>query len=264
MVSRLSPRIICGIVGRASRRAVHNAASTRETKMAEIKLKAADGSGEFSAYVVAPAKQDAGAVVVIQEIFGVNDSLKETCQEIADMGFFAIAPDLFWRQEPGVNLSDKTKAEWDKAFALMNGFDQDKGVEDLKTTLEAARDYPGANGKVGTIGFCLGGRLAVMMATRSDADVNVSYYGVMLDKLVPEFENISAPLMLHIAEKDEFASADVIEAVLDGVEDNDYVDAFVYPDVQHAFARVGGVHFDKRAAVIANGRTAEILADILD
>ena len=98
--------------------------------MAEIKLKAADGSGEFSAYVVEPANRDAGAVVVIQEIFGVNDSLKETCQEIADMGFFAIAPDLFWRQEPGVNISDKTKAEWDKAFALMNGFDQDKGVED--------------------------------------------------------------------------------------------------------------------------------------
>ncbi len=232
--------------------------------MPDIKLKAADGSGEFSAYVVEPAKKTGGAVVVIQEIFGVNDSLKATCQEIADMGFFAIAPDLFWRQEPGVNITDKSKAEWDKAFALMNGFDQDKGVEDLKTTLEAARSYPGANGKAGTIGFCLGGRLAVMMATRSDADVNVSYYGVALDKLVPEFEEISAPLMLHIAEKDEFASPEIIETVLDGIEDNDYVDAFVYPDVQHAFARVGGVHFDARAATIANGRTAEILADLLD
>jgi carboxymethylenebutenolidase len=232
--------------------------------MPDIKLKAADGSGEFAAYVVEPAKKTGGAVVVIQEIFGVNDSLKATCQEIADMGFFAIAPDLFWRQEPGVSITDKSKEEWDKAFALMNGFDQDKGVEDLKTTLEAARAYPGANGKAGTIGFCLGGRLAVMMATRSDADVNVSYYGVALDKLIPEFGEISAPLMLHIAEKDEFASPEVTEAVLDGIEDNDYVDAFVYPEVQHAFARVGGVHYDARAATIANGRTAEILADILD
>jgi carboxymethylenebutenolidase len=232
--------------------------------MPDITLKASDGSGEFSAYVVEPAKKTGGAVVVIQEIFGVNDSLKATCQEIADMGFFAIAPDLFWRQEPGVNITDKSKEEWDKAFALMNGFDQDKGVDDLKTTLEAARSYPGANGKAGTIGFCLGGRLAVMMATRSDADVNVSYYGVGLDKLIPEFDEISAPLMLHIAEKDEFASPEIIETVLDGIEDNDYVDAFVYPDVQHAFARVGGVHFDARAATIANGRTAEILADLLD
>jgi len=233
--------------------------------MQEIKLKAADGAGEFSAFVYTPkSAEPAGAVVVIQEIFGVNDALRATCEEMAAMGFIAVAPDLFWRQEPGVNLTDKSEAEWKKAFALMNGFDQDKGIDDLKTTLEAARTMPGANGKAGTIGFCLGGRLAVMMATRSDADVNVSYYGVGLDGLVPEFDNITAPLLVHIAEKDEFASEEIIEAVLDGVEDNDFVDAFVYPDVQHAFARINGVHYDARAATIANGRTAEILAEMLD
>jgi len=233
--------------------------------MQEIKLKAADGSGEFSAFVYPPAGGGtAGAVVVIQEIFGVNDALRATCEEMAAMGFIAIAPDLFWRQEPGVNLTDKSEAEWKKAFALMNGFDQDKGIEDLTTTLDAARELPGCNGNAGTIGFCLGGRLAVMMATRSDSDVNVSYYGVGLDGLVPEFENIEAPLLIHIAQKDEFASEAIIEKVLDGVEDNAFVDAFVYPDVQHAFARIGGVHYDARAATIANGRTAEILAEILD
>jgi carboxymethylenebutenolidase len=231
--------------------------------MAEIKLNAADGAGSFAAYVVEPAKKPAGAVVVIQEIFGVNESMKETCQEIAAMGFVAICPDLFWRIEPGVSLTDKTEAEWKQAFALMNAFDQDKGVADLQVAVDAARTYPGANGKVGTIGFCLGGRLAVMMATRSDADVNVSYYGVGLDGLVPEFDKISAPLMIHIAEKDEFSSPEVVETVLDGAEDNEHIDAFVYPEVQHAFARVNGVHFDARAATIANGRTAEILAEIL-
>ena len=233
--------------------------------MREIKLKAADGAGEFSAFVYEPAARNepAGAVVVIQEIFGVNDALRATCEEMAAQGFIAIAPDLFWRQEPGVNLTDKSEAEWQKAFALMNGFDQDKGVEDLKTTLEAARALPGANGKAGTIGFCLGGRLAVMMATRSDADVNVSYYGVGLDGLVPEFENIEAPLVMHIAELDEYCPPEVVEKVLDGAEDNAFIDAFTYPDVHHAFARVNGVHYDARAAAIANGRTTEILADIL-
>src|SRR5271156_3911608 len=207
--------------------------------MREIKLKAADNAGEFSAFVWEPKnKESAGAVVVIQEIFGVNDALRATAANLAEMGFIAIAPDLFWRQEPGVNLTDKTEAEWKKAFELMNGFNQDKGVEDLKVTLDAARRLPGSNGKAGTIGFCLGGRLAVMMATRSDADVNVSYYGVGLDGLVPEFDNIQAPLMLHIAEKDEFSSPEVVEKVLDGAEDSEWIDAFVYPDVQHAFARV--------------------------
>ena len=232
--------------------------------MQEIKLKAADGSGEFSAFVYALQTQDTcGAVVVIQEIFGVNDSLRATCQTLADMGFIAIAPDLFWRQEPGVSISDKSDAEWQKAFALMNGFDQDKGVEDLKVTLAAARKLPGANGIAGTLGFCLGGRLAVMMATRSDADVNVSYYGVGIDNLVPEFDQIEAPLMLHIAEKDEYVSPEAVETILDGAEESEWIDAFVYPGVQHAFARVGGVHFDTRAAVIANGRTAELLSELL-
>jgi len=233
--------------------------------MDTIKLHAADGAGEFDAFVYKPKSEEpTGAVVVIQEIFGVNDALRATCEEIAAMGFIAIAPDLFWRQEPGVNLTDKSEEEWKKAFALMNGFDQDKGVDDLKVALEAARTLPGANGKVGTIGFCLGGRLAVMMATRSDADVNISYYGVGLDNLVPEFDNIEAPLMVHIAEKDEFASPEIIEKVLDGAEENEFIDAFVYPDVQHAFARVKGVHYDARAATIANGRSAEILAEMLD
>lgn len=232
--------------------------------MEQAKIKAADGSGEFSAFVYKPAQKVAGgAVVVIQEIFGVNDALRATCLEMAKMGFTAIAPDLFWRQEPGVNLTDKSEEEWKKAFALMNGFDQDKGIEDLKTTVAYARKLPGSNGKVGTIGFCLGGRLAVMMATRSDADVNVSYYGVGLDNLIPEFEDITEPLVIHIAEKDEFSSEEVIDKVLDAVEETDTVDAYVYPDVMHAFARVNGVHYDARAATIANGRTAEILAEVL-
>lgn len=233
--------------------------------MQEIKLQAADGTGEFTATVWTPKnKPEAGAVVLIQEIFGVNDSLRATGQLLADQGFIAIAPDLFWRQEPGVNISDKSEAEWAKAFALLNGFDQDKGIEDLKTTLAAARSLPGSNGNAGTIGFCLGGRLAVMMATRTDSDVNVSYYGVGLDGLAAEFDNIDAPLMLHIAEQDEYFPAEAQEKTLDALEDNEWVDAFIYPGAQHAFARIGGIHYDARSATIANGHTTEILAEILE
>ncbi|MDE1897022.1 MAG: dienelactone hydrolase family protein, partial [Rhodospirillales bacterium] len=196
--------------------------------MREIKLNAADGSGEFSAFVWEPkGKAQAGAVLVIQEIFGVNDSLRETAQNLADQGFIAIAPDLFWRLKPGVNLTDKTEAEWKKAVGLMQRFDQDKGVEDLKTTLAAARKLPGCNGNAGTIGYCLGGRLAVMMAARSDSDVNISYYGIGLDGLLGELGNISAPLMLHIAALDEFFPAESQNKLLEGTEENDWVDAFV-------------------------------------
>lgn len=233
--------------------------------MQDIRLKAADGAGEFTAYLWKPkGEKQVGAVVLIQEIFGVNESLRATAKSIAEMGFFVLAPDLFWRQEPGVSLTDKSEGEWKKAFALMNGFDQDKGVEDLKVTLAAARDLPGANGNAGTVGFCLGGRLAALMATRSDADVNVAYYGVGLDALIPEFDKLQAPLLLHIAEQDEYSPAEVVEKLLDAVEESELIEAIVYPDVGHAFARVDGMNYDARAAVIANGRTAEILAEMLD
>jgi carboxymethylenebutenolidase len=232
--------------------------------MEQVKIKAADGSGEFSAFVYKPAQKAAGgAVVVIQEIFGVNDALRATCLEMANMGFTAIAPDLFWRQEPGVDLTDKSEAEWKKAFDLFNGFDQDKGIEDLKATVAYARKLAGGNGKVATIGFCLGGRLAVMMATRSDADANISYYGVGLDGLVPEFGNVTAPLLVHIAEKDEFSKPEIVAAVEAGAKGNRHIETHVYPDVMHAFARVNGVHYDARAATIANGRSAALLAQVL-
>lgn len=233
--------------------------------MREIKLKAADHSGEFSAFVWEPKNRDeAGAIVLIQEIFGVNESLRQTAQSYAEQGFIVVAPDLFWRLEPGVDISDKSDAEWQKAFDLMNRFDQDKGIEDLKTTLEAARKLPGCNGLAGTVGFCLGGRLAVMMATRSDADVNVAYYGVGIDGLKSEFKDIEAPLMLHIAEKDEYVPPAAQDKIIEALEDNEWVDAFIYADVQHAFARVGGIHYDARAATIANGHTTELLAEILE
>lgn len=231
--------------------------------MAEIQIKATDGSGSFSAYVVRPKSEPASVVVVIQEIFGINDAIRATCQEMADMGFIAVAPDLFWRLEPNVDITDKSDAEWKKAFDLMNRFDQDKGIEDLKTTVAEARKMQGSNGRVGTIGFCLGGRLAFMMATRSDAAVNVSYYGVALEKLLPELDNVKHPLLVHVAAKDEFSSDEARAEIMKGTKDHPHVETHMYPDVQHAFARVNGVHYDARAATIANGRTAEALVAAL-
>ena len=227
-------------------------------------ITAADGSGTFGAYVARPSGPGPhGAVVLIQEIFGVNESMRETARQVADQGFIVVAPDLFWRIRPGVDLTDKSEAEWKEAFALMNAFDQDKGVEDLKAAVAAARAMPGCNGKVGTMGYCLGGRLAMMMATRSDADVNVSYYGVGLDALLGEAGNIRAPLLVHVADEDKFFPPEGRAKVVAGLKDSPHAHVYVYPHADHAFARVGGTHWQARAATIANGRSAEALAAAL-
>lgn len=224
--------------------------------MTDISIPAGDG-GSFSAYVAKPAGAGpAPGLVVIQEIFGVNKVMRDLCDGFAAQGWLAVCPDLFWRQEPGVQITDKTQEEWNRAFALMNGMDQDKAVDDLKATLAWLRQSPDCTGKAGSVGYCLGGRLAYMMAARSDSDANVSYYGVGLDGLTGEAASITKPLLMHIAEKDQFVPAEAREKVLAAVKGNPNVTSHVYPGVDHAFARAGGAHFDAQAADLANGRTA--------
>src|ERR1700722_4583523 len=175
--------------------------------MPSITIQTDDGSGSFSAYLLEPKSKPAGVVVLIQEIFGVNQAMRDTAAWVADLGFIAIVPDLFWRIEPGIDITDKSDAEWKRAFELFQAFDQPKGIEDLKATLAAARIYPGANCKVATMGYCLGGRLAFMMAEQSDADINISYYGVGLDGLLGDLDKVTRPLLVHIADKDEYFPA---------------------------------------------------------
>ena len=227
--------------------------------MASITIQATDGSGSFSAYLVEPKTKPAGVVVLIQEIFGVNQAMRDIAAWVADMRFIAVCPDLFWRIEPGIDITDKSEAEWKKAFELFNKFDQAKGIEDLKATVAAARKLPGANGRVATMGYCLGGRLAFMMAEQSDADVNISYYGVGLDNLLGDLAKVTKPLIVHIADKDEFFPPEGRAKVVEAVKGHKQIAAYVYPDADHAFARVGGVHWDGRSAAIANGRSAEAL-----
>lgn len=227
--------------------------------MPTLHIQAQDGSGEFSAYVAKPTQDNAPALLVIQEIFGVNQVMRDICDDFAKQGYLAICPDLFWRQEPDIQLTDKTQAEWDKAFELMNGFDVDKGVEDLKATLATIRNHENCTGKAGSIGYCLGGKLAFLMATRSDADCNVSYYGVGLNELVGEKENITKPLLMHVAEKDQFVPKDAQAVMEEHLKDHDNIDYNLYEGVDHAFARVGGDHYDAEAAALANGRTKTFL-----
>lgn len=225
--------------------------------MPDIEIQGADGT--FSAYVAMPKATPAPALLVIQEIFGVNDVMRQQCDEYAERGYIAICPDLFWRIEPGVRISDKTDAEWQKAFELAGKFDPDKGVEDLKATLSHVRQMAECTGKAGSVGYCLGGKLSFMMGCRSDADCNVSFYGVGLDALLDEAKNIAKPLLMHMATEDKFVPKDAQAKIREGLKDHEFVQIFVYEGNDHAFARQGGEHYDPKAAELANSRTADFL-----
>ena len=225
--------------------------------MAEwIDIQANDG-GYFKAFVEKPADGQGPVVICIQEIFGINHAMRDIAKHWANQGYIAVAPDLFWRQEPGVDITDKSEAEWKKAFELYQGFDVHKGVDDLKATLARARQMEGGNGKVGSIGFCLGGKLAYLMATRTDADCNVGYYGVGIEELLTEASNITKPLVLHIAEEDGFVPKEAQAKVKDGLANIGAASIFSYSNMDHAFARIGGIPYDEENANLANARTLE-------
>lgn len=221
-----------------------------------ITIKGPDGS--FSGYLSKPKSGTGPGVVVIQEIFGVNKVMRDLCDWLAAEGYVALCPDLFWRIEPGIDITDQSEAEWKKAFDLFGKFNVDLGVRDIATTISTLR--PMTSGKIGAVGYCLGGQLAYLTACHTDADASVGYYGVNIQNRLADAKGINAPLMLHIAGKDEFVPPEAQEAVVKGLHDNPHVTIHRYPAMDHAFARPGGAHYDKATAEEANDRTLKFFA----
>jgi carboxymethylenebutenolidase len=230
--------------------------------MPDIQISAAD-SGSFSAYLAAPGATPAPGLVLAQEIFGVNKVMRTIADRFAEEGFAAVCPDLFWRQEPGIQITDQSEAEWQKAFQLFQGFNVDKGVDDLKATLAAMRKRPDGNGKVGAVGYCLGGTLAYLMATRTDVDCAVAYYGVSIHQMLDEAKNIKKPLLVHIAGNDKFVPQEAQEQIRQALGANPLIEIHTYDGVDHAFARVGGQSYVPQAAMEADRHTAAFLQKYL-
>lgn len=227
--------------------------------MASIEIQAIDGSGSFAAYRADPEGTPRGAIVVIQEIFGVNEGIRRKCDHFASLGYVALAPDLFWRLEPGIDLDPDVEPEFKQALDWMGKFDQDKGVADIEATIRVARDVSG--GKVGVTGYCLGGRLAFMTAARTDSDASVGYYAVGVDGLLGEKHAIANPLMLHIAGDDGFVPAATQKAMHEGLDDHPKVTLYDYPGEDHGFATEMGKRRSEAAAQLADSRTEAFFAE---
>lgn len=228
-----------------------------------IDIDARDGSGSFTAYVAEPRGAPRGAIVVIQEIFGVNPGIRRKCDDWAAKGYLALAPDLFWRLEPAVELDPDVEAEFQQALGLMNRFDQKLGVDDIEATIKAARARLGSGGKVGVVGYCLGGRLAFMAATRTDSDASVGYYGVGIDNLLGEKHAIARPVLLHVAGADHFVTPDVQAKMHEGLDDHPKVTLVDYPGEDHGFATESGKRRSDAAAQRADARTEAFFAEHL-
>ncbi len=216
--------------------------------------------GTFYAYIAEPRAIPAPALVVIQEAFGVNKDLRATCDELATKGFITVCPDLYWRQEPMLQLSDKT--EWPRAFALYQALDIYKAVADVQATVDQTRAMIWCTGKVGVMGFCLGGLLTYLTAVRGGVDAGVCYYGGRTEEFLSESSALNGPLLIHLGELDEYISRQAQIAIREQLAPRG-VEIHTYPGCSHAFARHQGAHYDAEATSQANARTVAFFQEHL-
>lgn len=219
--------------------------------------------GSVGAYVERPTSGTGPCVVVLHEVFGVNDDMRASCRELAEEGFIALAPDLFWRQEKGVDLSHWTEEEWKKGLALYEAYDRDQGAIDIAAIMRFAATLPGATGKVGLMGYCLGGLMTFLVTARHGTDASVAYYPGSAENYASEAKDIRTPLMIHLGEEDEFISKAAQTTIRSAATGNSEITVHSYPDCYHAFARHTGTHYDTDAAALANGRTWSFLKEQL-
>ena len=215
--------------------------------------------GAFGAYIARPKALRAPAVVVLHEVFGVNADIRKTCDELADQGFMAVAPDLFWRQEPGVDLSVTSESDWQHGLRLYEAYDRDAGARDVKDTADVVAKLPGCGGRVAVLGYCLGGLMTFLTAARYGVDAAVVYHGGDTEKYLGEVDGLNGPLLMHLAEEDEFISKPAQAAIKTALGGKPNATVYSYPGQRHAFARHNGAHYDAAVAALAKARTSDFL-----
>jgi carboxymethylenebutenolidase len=227
----------------------------------QISVESPDGT--FHAYIARPDNLPAPAVVVLHEVFGVNADIRATCNELAAQGYIAIAPDLFWRQEPAVDLDVRSEADWQHGLQLYGVFSRDVGARDVMETVRTAIELEESTGKVALLGYCLGGLMVFITAARYEVDAAVAYHGGDTEKYLGEVGGLQAPLLMHVGEEDEFISKAAQAQIKAALAKKLNATVYTYPGQRHAFSRHNGAHYNAAAATLANERTSQFLSQYL-
>jgi carboxymethylenebutenolidase len=219
---------------------------------------AVPSGGSFKAWLATPESGHGPGLVVLQEIFGVNANIRAIADRFAEEGYAVLAPDMFWRQTPGVDLG-YCETDFGKAFALYQGFDVDLGVSDIGVAIDALRKMPECTGKVGVIGYCLGGLLTYLTAARHNIDAAIAYYGGGIDNYLAEADKIECPIVFQFGGADSHIPAPAVEAITKAFAGRDTAAVYVYPGADHAFANADRPSFDKPADMMAYSRALALL-----
>lgn len=216
------------------------------------------GGGSFAAYRATPPRGRGPGVVLLHEIFGITEFVRQKADELAAEGYVVVAPDLFWRHAPRVELGENG-SDLQRAFELFQALDIDLAVQDAADTANALRAMDEHIGKVGSVGYCIGGRLAALAIGPAELDCAVAYYPVQLDQHLPELEKVAVPFMVHLAGEDEHSTAEQLDHIMSAADNHEAMVAHLYAGVGHPFANRYRRGFDARATDIADARTLQVL-----
>lgn len=224
--------------------------------MSFVKILTTDGQ-QMPVYEVRSSDAFAPALILIQEIFGVNSSMRQLAHDWAKRGFNVWCPDLFFRSEPGLELNPANEAQFKLGVELMQGLDTEQCLADLESARAQLTAKLGHSTSV-AVGYCMGGRLVVQMAATSPIKAAVSYYGVNLENVIPPLQH-TAPVLLHIADQDKWVQGKAREIILEQAKQRNGWESYIYEGCDHAFARPGGQHYDAKADQLAVERSLHFI-----
>lgn len=214
--------------------------------------------GKFKGYLALPEAKSGPGLVMLPEIFGINATMRQAADLYAQEGYVVLVPDLFWRLEPGLDLGFDPKS-FETALGYYKRFDFDQGVKDIGTALGVLKARPECTGKVGAIGFCMGGLMAYLTAARLPVDVAASFYGGSIDKYLGEVGNIRCPMVLHFGVKDDMIPPESVEKIKQAFAGRPDVSIHTYPDAGHGFYLPGRQSYHRPSAWLAHSPTIGLL-----
>ncbi|MYM82775.1 dienelactone hydrolase family protein [Duganella sp. FT50W] len=231
-----------------------------ETNSQWIEIDSADGA--FGAYLSLPRGGKGPGIVLLQEIFGVNQHIRNVADQYAADGYVVLAPDLFWRHGARIELG-YDEAGWQRAVELMQATDFAKAQQDIGATLKVLRGLDGVSGKVAALGYCFGGRLSYHTAANGLVDAAVAYYGGGIQNALERAPEIKVPVLMHFGARDDHIPNEAVKRIAETFEHNEQVEIHVYDDAEHGFNCNHRASYQQRAAAAAHGNTLVFLSELL-
>lgn len=222
----------------------------------------ADSGESFDAFLALPEGGSGPGLVMLHEIFGINDGMRKTARLLADEGYVVLVPDLFWRLQRNVELG-YGEADIGVALSLYERLDRDAAITDIGAALAALRTLPACTGDAAVVGFCLGGTLALMAGTRLAPDAVVAFYPVAIPQIPAELVDVRVPTQIHLGGADPMCPPEAVEQIRARYAANANARIYVHAGAGHAFFNPDREEFNKLAAENSLTNALELLKPLM-